>query len=40
MLGKVFVTEGEDETGSWRKPRTVELHDIYRSLNIVSRRKS
>jgi hypothetical protein len=36
----VYVTQGEYETGDWRKLHNEELHNLYSSRNIIKMIKS
>ena len=35
LLRKVFVLKEEEVPGDWRKLHNEQLHDLYRSSNIV-----
>ena len=35
LLRKVFVLKEEEVTGGWRKLHNEQLHDLYRSSNII-----
>jgi len=35
LLRKVFVPKEEEVTGGWRKLHNEQLHDLYRSSNII-----